>query len=94
MNTRPFILLLPFLLFYGKLSSEPLLPVEQECVRISDKLASVLYEECIDRDLQISDGYSVKDAPLLIKEYPPLPERRQPKGRVLLIGGIHGDEFV
>ena len=67
--------------------------IQNECQRISDKLASVGYQECIDRKFELTDGRSVKDAPILIKEYPPLPERRKPVGRVLLFGGIHGDEY-
>jgi len=68
--------------------------VETECQRIAKKLASVGYEECLARELKLTDGHSVQNAPLLRKEYPPLLERRQPLGRVLLIGGIHGDEYA
>ncbi len=67
--------------------------IHHECKRISDKLASVDYQECLDRKLELAGGRSVKNAPILIKEYPPLPERRTPIGRVLLFGGIHGDEY-
>lgn len=62
------------------------------CRRISDKLASVSFEECMDRELEASGGVSVSGTPILIKQYPPLPNR-QARGRVLLIGGIHGDEY-
>lgn len=67
--------------------------VEQECRRISGKLASVGFRECMEKNLQISDGRSVKNAPILIKEYPPLLDKRRPLGKVLLVGGIHGDEY-
>ena len=67
--------------------------ISDECLRISNKLASVGYDECMQRDLQISDGRSVNNTPILTREYPPLPGRRKPLGRVLLIGGIHGDEY-
>jgi len=66
--------------------------VDQECYRISNKLASVKLAECVDRDLVASLGRSVNDAPILSKEYPPLPGRT-PKGRVMIIGGLHGDEY-
>jgi len=66
--------------------------VVTECERIANKLASVGYYECIERKLEITSSYSVNGAPILYKEYPPL-ERRKPLGRVLLIGGIHGDEY-
>jgi murein peptide amidase A len=66
--------------------------VEQECKRIGSKLGSVRIQDCLDINLKATDGRSVKNAPLLFKEYPPL-ERRSPLGKVLLIGGIHGDEY-
>jgi hypothetical protein len=66
--------------------------IQEECLRISTKLASVRYQECLDRQLLLTRGRSVKNAPILIKEYPPLP-RREPLGRILLFGGIHGDEY-
>ena len=68
-------------------------PMDSECQRIGNKLGSVDYAECIDRKLLTTDGNSVLGAPILYKEYPPLPEKRLPLGRVLLIGGIHGDEY-
>lgn len=66
--------------------------VDQECKRIGTKLGSVSYKECISLNLSPSGGLSVKGSPLLVKEYPPL-QGRKPLGRVLLIGGIHGDEY-
>ncbi len=66
--------------------------VELECQRIANKLASVTYDECLSRQLITSTGLSIQGAPILYKEYPPL-NTRQPLGRVLLIGGIHGDEY-
>ena len=66
--------------------------VDRECRRIGEKLGSVSYKECMDRGLSASTGKSVLGTPILYKEYPPLPPRK-PLGRVLLIGGIHGDEY-
>ncbi len=66
--------------------------VAQACDRIASKLASVGYDECMSLGLQPSGFRSVEGFPLLIKEYPPL-ARRQPLGRVLLVGGTHGDEL-
>lgn len=66
--------------------------VNMECRRIGDKLGSVSYEECMARTLLPSGGTSVNGASILIKEYPPL-EQRTPLGRVLLVGGVHGDEY-
>ena len=62
------------------------------CQRISGKLASVSFDECAGLNMQPSGHHSVEGFPLLIKEYPPL-EPRKPQGRVLLVGGTHGDEL-
>ena len=67
--------------------------VKLECQKIAGKLASVGDEECMNKGLQLSTGRSVKDVPILIKEYPPLLDQRRPIGRVLLLGGVHGDEY-
>lgn len=67
-------------------------PVEQICARIGGKLGSVSAEECLARPLRASGGLSVNGAPILVAEYPPLPTR-EPLGRILLLGGIHGDEY-
>ncbi len=66
--------------------------VRNECQRIGNKLGSVSVSDCLNIGLSTSDGYSTQQAPILIKEYPPL-SRRSPLGKVLLIGGIHGDEY-
>ncbi len=67
-------------------------PVEVACSKISGKLASVSFQECFTLDLKPSGHMSVDGFPLLVKEYPPL-ARRQPQGRILLVGGTHGDEL-
>ena len=66
--------------------------VDKQCTRIGSKLGSVSIQDCLDLELSATDGRSTKGAPLLIKEYPPL-QKRSPLGKVLLIGGIHGDEY-
>ena len=66
--------------------------VENVCRKIGSKLGSVSIRDCLDLQLSDSGGRSVNNTSILIKEYPPL-SRRQPEGRVLLIGGIHGDEY-
>ena len=62
------------------------------CRRIGDKLGSVSFEECQNMGLDLSMGRAVSGTPILTREYLPLPSR-QPRGKVLLIGGIHGDEY-
>lgn len=65
----------------------------QACARISGKLSSVSLAECTKLNLQPSGHRSVNDFPILIKEYPPL-NGKTPRGRVLLVGGTHGDELT
>ena len=67
--------------------------VDAVCKKISDKLASVGYEECSVLEMTTTSHSSVNGVPLLIKEYPPL-NQRKPRGRVLLVGGTHGDELA
>lgn len=66
--------------------------VAAACGQIAGKLASVQLRECLELGLRPSGNSAVSGTPILIKEYPPLPSR-SPLGRVLLIGGIHGDEY-
>ena len=64
----------------------------EECNRIGKKLGSVSVSDCNQAGLKETGFYSTNGLPILIKEYPPLPPK-QPKGKVLLLGGIHGDEY-
>jgi len=66
--------------------------VQEECKRIGQKLGSVGINDCLDINLRATNGRTVKNAPILVKEYPPL-EKVSSLGKVLLIGGIHGDEY-
>ena len=67
-------------------------PIQDVCNRIANKLASVSLKECLDRNLKHSGAYSSKHTPLTIKEYPPL-KQRKPQAKILMLGGIHGDEY-
>ncbi len=67
--------------------------VDSVCKKISGKLASVGYQECSVLEMTETSHVSVDGMPLLIKEYPPL-GKRKPKGRILLVGGTHGDELA
>lgn len=66
--------------------------VETSCISIANKLSSVNLKECLALKMTASDGQSNLNKPLLIKEYPPL-GKRKPQARILMIGGIHGDEY-
>ncbi len=69
----------------------PNLNTNPACKTIAHKLASVSYAECLSLDLKPS-ALSEQEFPLLLKEFPPKPNKK-PLGRILLIGGIHGDEY-
>jgi len=73
---------------------QSLSPVQQECERIGHKLGSVSVRGCIDARLTDTGARSVNNQAILMKEYPPLLNKRKPIGRVLLIGGTHGDEYA
>lgn len=66
--------------------------VIQLCQEIGSTLGSVSVEQCNRQQFQHSSGLSRQERPLVIKEYPPLAHRK-PLGRVMLMGGIHGDEY-
>ncbi len=71
---------------------DPASVVSGECKRISGKLASVTLEECLDSEMSRANAYSSTGSPIIYREYPPI-DGRKPLGRVLLVGGIHGDEY-
>ncbi len=81
------IFIFSFSLVYADESS-----VNEQCNRIGNKLGSVSIQDCLDMELSVTEGETVKGDTILIKEYPPL-KNRQPLGKVLLIGGTHGDEY-
>ncbi len=63
------------------------------CRQISNKLASVSLTECETLQLQPTGHQSVNGFPILYREYPPLGDKT-PRGRILLVGGTHGDELA
>jgi len=66
--------------------------IDDMCKKISNKLGSVRMRDCQGKGLDYAGGESVKGMPILVKEYPPV-EGKNPLSRVLVIGGIHGDEY-
>jgi protein MpaA len=67
--------------------------IRELCTRIGNKLGSVSVKTCLDAGLEATGGWSESGTAIGVREYPPMLERKQPKGRVLLLGGIHGDEY-
>ena len=62
------------------------------CELIATKLGSVHMSDCKKGNAFVSAGISVKKQPIIVREYPPVGDRK-PTGRVLMLGGIHGDEY-
>ncbi len=76
---------------YYSFRQNPARQIADLCRKVSTKLASVTYKDCIGIGLHVTGAESIKKIPIAIKSYPPY--RRKPLGRVLMIGGIHGDEY-
>ena len=78
---------------------KPSLSIHSLCIKIGAKLGSVSEKDCLELDFQYSGGESVQKQPILVKEFGPMPHKnpnrgmRTPQARVLLMGGIHGDEY-
>jgi hypothetical protein len=66
--------------------------INKLCREIGNKLGSISEKNCRQQELIHNKGFSVEGRPLAYKEYAPL-ESRKPLGKVLLMGGIHGDEY-
>ncbi|HIE40278.1 MAG TPA: murein peptide amidase A [Thiomicrorhabdus sp.] len=77
-------------------SSTPPSEIKAFCKELSKKLRTVKYQGCLDLELQTATSQSVEGRPLTYREYIPetiasVPKR--PKGRILFLSGIHGDEY-
>ncbi|MBX2808502.1 MAG: murein peptide amidase A [Cellvibrionaceae bacterium] len=66
--------------------------IDQLCEQIGNKLSSVSTQECHRQQLLSNGGHSHQQRPLAYKIYPPVKGNKS-LGRVLLMGGIHGDEY-
>ncbi len=74
-------------------NNKPKITSDQFCSKVSNRLASVSMSSCKSAKLEYSGCHSIDGIPLMVREFPPMP-RRQPLGRILLIGGTHGDELT
>ncbi len=92
MNNLFLLLVVVSIFSFASADSKSTISTSQACKKISDKLASVDYQECLSADLQFSTSLSTRGFPILVKEYPPL-KNKSPLGRILLVGGTHGDEL-
>jgi len=82
---------------FGSKEPSNIIGLEEErsqfCAKISNRLASVSSELCMRAKLIPSGCDSVDGVPLMVREFPPL-KNKEPLGRVLVIGGTHGDELT
>ncbi len=95
------VILLPS--FVSAVTNEDDSMVQSQCKKISDKLASLSYKRCLSHKLQIADGRSVKGLPILVKNFYTAPNKNvsdknemeeTTHQRILLVGGIHGNEYA
>ena len=62
------------------------------CEEIGGKLGSVSVEDCLLQNLQYAGASSVNDRPLTLRNFQPRSNIEE-KSRILIMGGIHGDEY-
>ncbi|QBZ83780.1 murein peptide amidase A [Hydrogenovibrio crunogenus] len=68
--------------------------IQDFCKDLSKKLRTVKYQKCLELGLNESHLYqSTEKRPLTYREVLPS-SSMPPKGRILFIGGIHGDEYA
>ena len=69
--------------------------IETFCETVGEKLGSVNVQDCKNAKLQLSGTTSNQDKPLTFRDFNSQDARvsNTEKTRILLIGGIHGDEF-
>lgn len=70
----------------------PLASVDTACRSIASKVRGLSAKECMASGLQAATTASVQGQPILFRDYLAGSRRGTPK-RILLIGGIHGDEL-
>ena len=98
-NTQAWLFLLLFSTLANGYAKEPTsqnpAQIQQFCKDLSQKLRTVKHQACLDLKLHASIQHqSVEHRPLTYKEVIPKPNMLPPKGRILFIGGIHGDEYA
>jgi hypothetical protein len=67
--------------------------IAKSCESIANRLASVSDKACNAAKLEATGCRSVGGFPILLSEFPPL-KNKQAQGRILVIGGTHGDELT
>ena len=69
--------------------------IDAYCETVGEKLGSVDVQDCKNAKLQLSGTTSNQDKPLTFRDFNTqvTNENSNEKTRILLVGGIHGDEF-
>lgn len=79
------------LVFDADLTGPIIDPTVSLCEEVGTKLGSVSIDDCLQHQL-VHSAYTINNRSLAYKDYEPL-KNREPLGRVMVVGGIHGDEF-
>ena len=91
-----FVVLLPSYVGAETIEGDP--EVQVQCKKISDKLASLSYMRCLSHKYEIAGGQSVEGSPILIRSFHTAANKNEKDKtrhpRILLIGGIHGNEYA
>ncbi len=64
------------------------------CVQIGKRLPGVTSEQCRKSGLSASGGLSARGQPIMVRRFVPLKTGDSHGVRILLLGGIHGDELT
>lgn len=80
------------LIFLGASPPSRAASADDTCRLLGSRLASVKSEDCRRAGLQAGPTASVKGRALLWRDFVP-PQGQAPERRILLVGGVHGDEF-
>jgi len=62
------------------------------CREIGNKLGSVAVNDCNKQQLQFADGFAVNNRVLTKRDFVP-EDLSEPASRIMIMGGIHGDEY-
>ena len=76
----------------AKAASKNSTAVESLCKEIGNTLGSVSVADCLAQKFSEAGVVSVEGRAIVYQRYLPLADKK-PKGKVLLVGGIHGDEY-
>ncbi|MGS2716885.1 M14 family zinc carboxypeptidase [Eionea flava] len=89
----PLVFIVSIALISVPLYADAKLPsVDDLCYEIGNQLGSVSVRDCLQQQLRSNGQRSHQQRLITHKIYPPL-VARYPLGRVLLVGGVHGDEY-